>query len=314
MAISLKTSPGLRIVVLGLIALILLIPLLHVRGLISERQERAYAVEQSIAAQWGAAQTLAGAYITFTQPARQATSNFDPGAPARTHVLLADTLDIDVQLKPELRYRGMFEVPVYTAEVNVAARFARSDLRAFLARAPADQAIGLRLALSDTGGLRELSALEVNGSALRAQIAQPLTGSLYGLGTLLPDTLRNAEGDIALNYRLQVAGVRSLSFLPYGRNTQVRVRGVWSAPDFQGDYLPRTRTVGASAFDAQWPVAEQAAWELREFGDTRKELVASLFAERYLADRGPLRGIDAKRSPAIERFEELLAGALALQP
>jgi alkylation response protein AidB-like acyl-CoA dehydrogenase len=59
-------------------------------------------------------------------------------------------------------------------------------------------------------------------------------------------------------------------------------------------------------------LAEQAAWELREFGDTRKELVASLFAERYLADRGALRGIDAKRSPAIDRFEELLAGALSL--
>jgi alkylation response protein AidB-like acyl-CoA dehydrogenase len=59
-------------------------------------------------------------------------------------------------------------------------------------------------------------------------------------------------------------------------------------------------------------LAEQAAWELREFGDTRKELVASLFAERYLADRGPLRGIEAKHSPAIERFDELLAGALAV--
>jgi hypothetical protein len=59
-------------------------------------------------------------------------------------------------------------------------------------------------------------------------------------------------------------------------------------------------------------LAEQAAWELREFGDTRKELVASLFAERYLADRGALRGIDAKRSPAIDRFDELVAGALAV--
>jgi hypothetical protein len=57
-------------------------------------------------------------------------------------------------------------------------------------------------------------------------------------------------------------------------------------------------------------LAEQAAWELREFGDTRKELVGSLFAERYLADRGALRGIDAKRSAAIDRFDDLAAGAL----
>ncbi|HXK33804.1 MAG TPA: acyl-CoA dehydrogenase family protein [Dehalococcoidia bacterium] len=57
-------------------------------------------------------------------------------------------------------------------------------------------------------------------------------------------------------------------------------------------------------------LAEQAAWELREYGDTRKELVADLFAERYLGEPGPLRGIDAKSHPAIERFGELLAGAL----
>lgn len=57
-------------------------------------------------------------------------------------------------------------------------------------------------------------------------------------------------------------------------------------------------------------LAEQAAWELREYGDSRKELVADLFAARYLGDGSPLRGIDAPSHPAIERFDELLAGAL----
>lgn len=57
-------------------------------------------------------------------------------------------------------------------------------------------------------------------------------------------------------------------------------------------------------------LCEQAEWELREFGDDRKTLVSSLYAERYLRDSGPLRGIDAADSPAIERFEELVAGAL----
>ncbi len=56
---------------------------------------------------------------------------------------------------------------------------------------------------------------------------------------------------------------------------------------------------------------EQAEWEQREFGDTRKGLVAKLFVDRYLADHGPLRGIDASRSPALDRFDELLAGALS---
>jgi alkylation response protein AidB-like acyl-CoA dehydrogenase len=57
-------------------------------------------------------------------------------------------------------------------------------------------------------------------------------------------------------------------------------------------------------------LVEQAAWERREFGDGRKSRVASLFSERYLAKHGPLRGIDAAADPALEHFEELVAGTL----
>src|SRR5438093_5027289 len=57
-------------------------------------------------------------------------------------------------------------------------------------------------------------------------------------------------------------------------------------------------------------LCEQAEWELREFGDDRKSLVAALYAHRYLKDRGPLRGIDQTESVALEHFERLVAGAL----
>ncbi|BBY23887.1 hypothetical protein MSTO_40920 [Mycobacterium stomatepiae] len=57
---------------------------------------------------------------------------------------------------------------------------------------------------------------------------------------------------------------------------------------------------------------EQAAWERENRGRERKALVASLYAQRYLADRGPLRGIDADADAALERFDELADGALAL--
>jgi acyl-CoA dehydrogenase len=57
---------------------------------------------------------------------------------------------------------------------------------------------------------------------------------------------------------------------------------------------------------------EQAAWERASRGGDRKALVARLYAQRYLADRGPLRGIDADSDEALERFDELVDGALKL--
>jgi acyl-CoA dehydrogenase len=59
-------------------------------------------------------------------------------------------------------------------------------------------------------------------------------------------------------------------------------------------------------------LTEQAAWERAERRTDRKALVARLYAQRYLAERGPLRGIDTDGDEAIERFDELVSGALSL--
>ncbi|WP_156689130.1 acyl-CoA dehydrogenase family protein [Mycobacterium sp. Marseille-P9652] len=56
-------------------------------------------------------------------------------------------------------------------------------------------------------------------------------------------------------------------------------------------------------------LTEQAAWERDTGGGDRKALVARLYARRYLAERGPLRGIDAESDEALERFDELVEGA-----
>jgi acyl-CoA dehydrogenase len=60
-------------------------------------------------------------------------------------------------------------------------------------------------------------------------------------------------------------------------------------------------------------LTEQAAWEHATGGGDRKTLVASLYAQRVLADRGPLRGIDAEDDEFIGRFDELAEGALIIE-
>jgi acyl-CoA dehydrogenase len=57
-------------------------------------------------------------------------------------------------------------------------------------------------------------------------------------------------------------------------------------------------------------LTEQAAWEYATGRTDRKALVARLYARRYLAERGPLRGIDDEVDEGIERFEQLADGAL----
>lgn len=56
-------------------------------------------------------------------------------------------------------------------------------------------------------------------------------------------------------------------------------------------------------------LVEQAGVEARLGGGGRKALIANLYARSHLADRGPLRGIDAPADD-LERFKELCDGAL----
>ncbi|MGV7937201.1 acyl-CoA dehydrogenase family protein [Mycobacterium kansasii] len=56
-------------------------------------------------------------------------------------------------------------------------------------------------------------------------------------------------------------------------------------------------------------LTEQAAWERETRGADRKALVARLYAQRYLADRSPLRGIDTESDEALQRFDQLVDGA-----
>ena len=53
---------------------------------------------------------------------------------------------------------------------------------------------------------------------------------------------------------------------------------------------------------------EQAGWEQEELGSDRKALVARLYVREHLADRGPLRGIDAP-AEELSRFKDLVDGA-----
>jgi acyl-CoA dehydrogenase len=57
-------------------------------------------------------------------------------------------------------------------------------------------------------------------------------------------------------------------------------------------------------------LTERAAWARDTRRADRDTLVARLYAQRYLADHGPLRGIDAEGDEAIERFDELVDGTL----
>ena len=186
-------NPGIKIILLGVLALLLLIPLSFVRHLVFERQARAQEAEASIAAQWGQAQLLAPAYLVGDVSVSQ-SSNGAFVTQTVSHVLLPDSVKVTGTIEHEVRHRGLFELPVYTAPLEVTARFSAADIAGFVARTQSGSPLRLRLALSDARGVRALGTLRVAGTPMPASAAGRELAELQALGLELPAEL-TARGE-----------------------------------------------------------------------------------------------------------------------
>ena len=149
-----------KVLGIGALALLMTIPLLQVRELVSERQQlRSDAISQ-IAQGWGGKQVIGGPVLvvpTLRQVAveGQLTPRWQTGSES----VLADTLKQDVAMVVTTRSYGIYSAPVYVARVKLAAQFRAEDLARLRRAGDAQWQAGkaeLRLALGDLRGLQEM--------------------------------------------------------------------------------------------------------------------------------------------------------------
>jgi inner membrane protein len=253
---SSQLSLGLKAAGIGLLALLLCIPLLAVRGLLAERETRLREAGQEIARAWSGPQTVGGPLLRVALRREEQDEQGRPEARSRQLALLPDRLDIDARTVSEVRRRGLFRVPVYTAQLALRGQWTASDLAA-LAPEAGETLYGaeLLLPLADLRGVRSVDGLEVGGRERRFTAA---AGELGGLSLLRVELEPEAfvSGALDFSVRLHLAGVERLLFLPLARQSSVNLAGDWPHPSFEGAFLPVEREVGPEGHAARWQVLE----------------------------------------------------------
>jgi inner membrane protein len=146
-------------------------------------------------------------------------------------------------------------VPVFLTRLKISGSF---DSRAIAAAAPSASNVffkqaQLRLPLSDVRAVRGLSA-QGFGGALRFRPAEPGAYSAVEADVDLSVAMNTAANTFAIESVM--AGSGAVSLLPLASTTTVSIRSPWPHPQFQGAFLPATRTVTAEGFTAQWQVLE----------------------------------------------------------
>jgi inner membrane protein len=239
------------------LALLMLIPLVQVNGLIGEREGRAREATQRIAERWGAQQLLGGP-VLVVPVRRQVRTDKDWTWVEEHEYVLADRLAIGGKLAPELRRYGIYDTAVYTAEAQIEGRISGADIAALAAQGvePQWQRAELRVPVADVRGIRRISALRIGERELSFGPGADGVAGTSAVSVPFPlDPTALAE-TLPFSFTLTLAGTERFAVLPLARETNVRLSSLWPDPGFDGAFLPATRRVSESGFEAEWQVLD----------------------------------------------------------
>jgi inner membrane protein len=126
-----RKSPLLRVLLIGFLILLLQIPIAMIDGLIAERRETRDDVMQEVTDKWGREQTIVGPALMVPYVHRWTETDERGQTRARKSmrhaIFLPEALSIDGNARSESRHRGIFEVPVYRAAIEITGRFGKPE-------------------------------------------------------------------------------------------------------------------------------------------------------------------------------------------
>lgn len=243
-----------KVLGIGLLALLMLLPLWKVQSLVEEREGMRKAAVNQIAQGWGGEQVLGGLVLAVPTLERGIDAQGVVHQVTDTALVLPDTMSVDAAMSVEKRRYGIYEAPVFSTSVQLRGRFLSDEI---VQRSEHDSATWqagraeLRLVLADLRGLQEITELTING---KPQQFSSSAASVGGWPTVTVPLDISVLGDDPIDFslRFRVAGTQSLQLLPLGRTVEVKMQAPWPDPSFIGTALPVERTVDARGFSARW--------------------------------------------------------------
>jgi inner membrane protein len=288
---TIRKSPLLQVLLIGFLILLLQIPIAMIDGLIGERRDTRDEVMQEVTGKWGRGQTIVGPMMIVPYVHRWTETDDKGQARARAKVrhasFLPEVLGIDGDVRSESRHRGIFEVPVYRAAIEIAGRFGRPDF--------ADWAIPesdvrwkraqLIMRISDARAIQEQVNLTWNGEALPFEPgAGEYGGSDPGIHVPLKGALPGESFEFSLTLKLN--GSTELRVAPFGRDTTVHLESSWPDPSFQGNWLPAHHDVSGEGFEADWTIpylGRNYPQQWRSNADYEEQIESSLFGVDFIS-------------------------------
>jgi inner membrane protein len=262
-----RNAVALKLLFVGVLALLLLAPLHLVESTLQERRARHEGAVATITQTWGKSQRLMGPVLVVPYAYKTETEEWTTAPDGRrfrdkvtrTHVadalFLPEQLEAVGRLDPSARRLGIYATHVYAAKLRLHGRFAAPTFAFSGVAAPEPQWDRARVcfAITDLRGTPEALALKWGAADVPLQPGARLEG--FGAGLHAPVKLAADGGGIDFALELMLNGSGGLALVPIGRQTTVKLASSWLTPGFYGAFLPVQRDVGAGGFNATWQVS-----------------------------------------------------------
>ena len=293
----LRNSITARMLVVGFLLMVLLVPLEFVKSLIGERAQRQEEAVREINGKWGNEVLLSGPilkipYRTYKEEKVyiEKTKSYEiKTEEILNHAyLFPDKLNINskVTSKAEPLKRSIYESVVFTADIDVTGEFPAID---FSEKdiPPKDifwDKITLLIKTSNLKGIRNTLELTLGEQALSMT---PKYAQEY-LNTVQSEVVQNLgpehKAPLPFSFDLKINGSESLKFIPIGKETTAKMDSNWNSPSFDGKYLPEdgSREITPDGFKASWKVLQINRQFEQKFFNTLPNLVEFAFGTKLI--------------------------------
>jgi len=272
----LKTSITARMLMIGFLIIILLIPLTYIESLIRERSERQKSVVNEINQKWGNEVLLYGPilkvpYKTYTEKLLTNSETQKVTKETISHTNYAyffpEELAIKSEINPEIKKRGIYKTSVYKSDMNISGFFTKPNFT--------------NLEVEDKDVLWEKSTIIIKTSNLKGinnQVEISLNSNSYAFVPKYEEQIKNnlinnnktlhkletsylQKEDITLNNKqnfsieLTISGSQQFNIIPIGKQTNLNIKSNWKTANFIGEFLPfNSDKITEDGFDAKWKI------------------------------------------------------------
>ena len=253
-----------KIVFLFIFVLVLLIPLKLIGDLIDDRGRLYNQTITNIGNEWGKSQKIIAPVITISYKDtrinnKESVSNVSNTKAVtvvpveRKFAILPDELNATIEMKDEVRQRGIYNATVYNANIKLKGYFSSKDF-------PDKDVQGcVSIGLTDTKALIKINKFKIGDmeqdlEAMSGTMAVPLiTNGISGQLGPEHNSIMDKE-KIPFEIDIDFRGSRDISILPLGKKNHFEIKSNWKSPSFSG-VLPTERTIDENGFLAKWEVS-----------------------------------------------------------